>query len=122
MNIYIAHSTSINFTDELYLPLQKSILNKEHNLVFPHEKLDTPFSSKNYINNEADVVVAEVSAASMGMGIELGWANVYNTPVICIYKAGTQISQSLLMVADNFVEYTDNEDLVLGLTDVLNQM
>ena len=34
-----------------------------------------------------DLVVAEVSAPSLGVGYELGWATALNKPVLCLHQA-----------------------------------
>jgi hypothetical protein len=81
MDIYIGHSSSIDFKEQLYEPLRNSGLDDEHNIVLPHEDSDEPFNSKKLLKNKCDVFVAEVSEASTGLGIELGWADLYEVPV-----------------------------------------
>ena len=41
-----------------------------------------------------DIVVAEVTAPSLGVGYELGWATVLKKPVLCLYRviAGKSLS------------------------------
>jgi 2'-deoxynucleoside 5'-phosphate N-hydrolase len=36
--------------------------------------------------SECDLVVAEVSIPSLGVGYELGWAAAMNKPMLCLYK------------------------------------
>ncbi|MFC1645178.1 nucleoside 2-deoxyribosyltransferase [Patescibacteria group bacterium] len=120
MKIYISHSKKLNFKEELYQPLRESQLNSEHEFVLPHELYEeaTDFVTKDIIK-ECDVVVAEVSFAATGMGIELGFASAFERPIICIYKKGVHTSGSLKVITDNFIEYTDKEDLIQKLTEVL---
>jgi hypothetical protein len=57
-------------------------------------------------------VIAEVSFPATGQGIELGWADSFSVPVICLYKKGTKPSGSLKVITKTIVSYTDSTDLV----------
>ncbi len=72
MKIYIAHSRNFDFQNELYKPIRQSPLNNEHSFVLPHENSDEPFNSKEYLEDKADLLIAEVSDPATGLGIELG--------------------------------------------------
>ena len=122
MKIYVAHSKSFDFQEQLYKPIRQSSLNNKHIFVLPHEKSDEPFNSKKYLKNECDLLIAEVSGPAIGLGIELGWANVYGIPIVCIYKKGSKISGSLKVVSKNFVEYSNSKELISGIEKILNQM
>jgi 2'-deoxynucleoside 5'-phosphate N-hydrolase len=47
--------------------------------------------------SECDLVVAEVSIPSLGVGYELGWAAAMNKPVLCLYriKGGPPLSSMI---------------------------
>lgn len=111
MKIYVAHSSDIDFKNELYFPLRNSALNQSHQIILPHELSDAEFDSRTIIPT-CDVVVAEVSIHKIGVGIELGWADAAKIPIICIYKQGTKPSGSLKVVSHIFVEYLDSEDMI----------
>jgi hypothetical protein len=98
MKIYIGHSSSFNYQDNLYNPLRNSDLNEKHAIVLPHEDSEEPFNSKDYLKNRCDVFVAEVSEASTGLGIELGWADQYEIPILCIHRASSKPSSSISQV------------------------
>ena len=117
MKIYIGHSKNFDFKKELYQPLKQSGLASKHELVFPHET-DQVINSKDIIKN-CDLMIAEVSFPATGLGIELGWANCFERQIICIYKTGSKISSSLKVVTNTFIEYSDNEELVNKLSEVL---
>ena len=72
MKIYIAHSKDMNYLDDLYRPIKESSLYKEHRIILPHDKSKTSNHTRNYYK-KIDIVIAEVSEAATGMGIELGW-------------------------------------------------
>jgi hypothetical protein len=121
MDIYIGHSSSIDFKERLYRPLRNSSLDDEHNIVLPYEDSDEPFDSKEFLKNECDVFVAEVSEASTGLGIELGWADLYEVPVICIYREKDEISSSLSVLNAEMIEYEDREEMIKALTELIKE-
>ena len=111
MKIYVGHPSSIDYEKDLYQPLRKSSLLDDHELVMPHEDSTEPFNSKNFLRMECDLFIAEVSEASTGLGIEIGWANQFGVPVIGVWKKGSEISSSLEKVCDNLVMYREPGDL-----------
>lgn len=116
MKIYVTHSTGYDFRSELYVPL-KTLANDGYRFIFPHE--DDTFTNSKEIIRTADIVIAEVSYPSTGQGIELGWADDSNTPVVCISKVGMKISGSLQTICNRFSEYNSPEDLPSKVKAVL---
>lgn len=114
MNIYVAHSTSFDFKRELYAPLRSL---DDYDFIFPHE--NATFTDSKSILRSCDLVLAEVSYPSTGLGIELGWADILDTPIICIYKTGASVSSSLATVSDVRIEYSSTEDMLQKLNDYL---
>lgn len=119
MKIYVGHSSSIDFREELYEPLKSSDLFEEHELVFPHEDSGELFDSKNFLKDEADLMVAEVSEASTGLGIELGWADRFEVPIICICRESADPSGALKAVTDDLNFYADSQELIKILRERL---
>jgi len=115
MKIYVTHSSSFDYQNELYLPLRKSELNKQHEIILPHEHTTKQFNSKEFIKN-CGLIIAEVSYSSTGQGIELGWANIYEVPIICVYKKGITISKSLKVIANTFCEYSNSDEMIQKIT------
>lgn len=113
MKIYVAHSKKHDYQNELYRPLIHSLLGEKHEMVLPHLFSDEPFPSKEYIST-CDLIIAEVSYPSIGMGIELGWANMLNIPILCIYRS-ENTSSSLKVITNNFIKYENERDLVIQL-------
>jgi len=118
MKIYVTHSSGFDYQNELYQPLRKSELNKLHEITLPHEHTTDQFNSKDYMK-ECNLILAEVSYPSTGQGIELGWANLYKVPIVCLYKEGTKPSGSLKVISNSFIEYENNQDMIQKLTDYL---
>jgi len=110
MKIFVAHSSNFDFRKELYNPLRSSSLNKKHQILLPQER-GKEVITKDIIKN-SDLLLAEVSYPSTGQGIELGWANVFSIPIICIFKEGSKYSSSLDLIVDKFISYKDAKDMI----------
>ena len=111
MKVYFCHARDFDYQNDLYKPIRESELNTQYDIIFPHEDGAPAFKSKEVIK-ECGVVLAEVSFPATGLGIELGWADMYGVPIICFYKRGSKVSGSLQYLTDDIVEYSDARDLV----------
>jgi hypothetical protein len=117
MKIYVGHSSDLDYREELYDPLRESDLDEEHEIILPHEDSDEPFDSKEILRYECDLFVAEVSKPSTGLGIELGWADLYDVSIVCIYCEGSEVSSSLAAVTGDIKSYENSEELVSIIED-----
>lgn len=117
MKIFVSHSKSFDFKNELYKPIRSSALNTEHTFFFPHEE------SKNIKTKEeiesSDLLIAEASFPATGSGIEIGWGNAAGVPLLVISKTSHKISGSLKYLTDDFIEYSSFEDLIKKLEHFL---
>lgn len=111
MKIYIGHSTSFDYKEKLYQPVKNSKLAEKHEIIFPHES-EGLFDSKKFFEEECDLIVAEVSQASTGLGIELGWADEKGISILCVHRKGSDPSSALEAVTEDVVEYETEENLV----------
>lgn len=119
MKIYVSHSTKFDYNRELYQPLRASELNKKHEIVLPHEG-GKNINSKEVIKN-SDLVLAEVSLPAMGQGIELGWADAFDRPIICLYQSDKEFSPYLKYLTEKFISYRDSLDLIQQLEKLLTE-
>lgn len=117
MKIYIAHSSDFNFRTKLYEPLRRSVLNEQYEILLPQEH-GREAITKDMIR-ECGAVVADVSLPSTGSGIEMGWANSFGIPVICIHEKGSTPSSAAKYVSDTFIEYEGTDELVKFLGEAL---
>lgn len=108
--IYISHSHSMNYEDEIYKPLLDSKISSIYNLIFPHSVLYDNVDTKEILI-KSDYLIAEVSYPGTGIGLEIGRAECNNIPVICIIKKGFKCSSS---IKRNFevIEYSCIEDMI----------
>ena len=113
MKLYLAHSSGYDYETLLYRPL-KAALAGEYELFLPHEPNANGVNSKDIIPT-CDVILAEVSLPSTGQGIELGWADTHNVPIVCFYKAGSNPSSSLRFISVSAVEYHTPEEMITEL-------
>lgn len=119
MKIYISHSTGFDYKKNLYTPLKKFI--PASRLILPHEKSHKPTFTKDIIaKKECSFILAEVSYPSTGQGIELGWASLVDTPIICIYKEKSKISSSLELITSRFIPYKKISDLEDELEQIMS--
>ena len=59
MKIYFCHSQDFDYKNDLYKPVRERALNKQHEIIFPHENESSTINTKDVIKN-CDVVFAEV--------------------------------------------------------------
>jgi len=63
MKIYLTHSISFDFKNELYLPVRNSYLNNFHEITLPHEYDSGQFNSKEFIEYiDSQDIIAKLSA------------------------------------------------------------
>lgn len=116
--IYFGHSKSFDFENELYKPIRDSELNNKYKIIFPHENGNKFYNSKElFQSGKCDLFIAEVSFPTNSLGIEMGWANLLDIPIICVYKKSSKVSSSLQAVTDDFIEYEDKNDLINKLEE-----
>ncbi len=121
MKIYVSHCKSYDFFHELYVPLRNAVFNSLHEIILPLEDSLEQFNSKEVIST-CDLVLAEVSYPAIGVGMELGWANIYEIPVICLYKEGKPLAGSLSVITKNFLEYKNAIDMVSKIDKELQKI
>ena len=111
MKIYISYSGNYDYEKELYLPIKQSGLYRNHKIFLPHESHNIDSNLKDILG-DIDLVVAEVSHASTGQGIELGRAYAAGVPIVCFYKSGSKPSSSLRFITDKMHIYSTTESLL----------
>ena len=119
MKIYVGHSTNFDYKNELYKPILESNLVNKYEFVFPH--LNKNFNSKEIIE-QSDLFIAEVSFPTLGLGIEIGRAEMNNKNILCIYKEGTKISSSLKYVNVDILSYENEIDLVNKISNYIENI
>ena len=104
MRIYVAHPTGMDYENEIYRPLRENEILRRHELVLPHEKAQEIANAREDYRG-FDLVIAECSQPSMGVGIELGWFYDDRVPIVALVKRGFVASEALKIVATEILEY-----------------
>lgn len=141
MNIYFSCSITGGRQDQvIYARIVDFLVNKGHIVLTAHlsdpdvlsEELlilpaDVYKRDKAWVRN-CDILVAEVSTPSHGVGYEIALAEKYKKPIFCCTRKGKKISK---MITGNpykrmvFYSYTSTDDLLFALqkfveNDILN--
>ena len=93
MKIYVGHSTKYDYKNEIYKPLLDSILSKKVEFILPHNT-DKTFNSKEVIEN-SNLFIAEISEPSLGLGIEIGRAEMKGKKILCMCNDKDKVPSSL---------------------------
>lgn len=120
MKILVTHSSNFDFHNKLYEPLRESLFNNKYEILLPQERQREKLTKD--IIKECAVIIAECSLPSTGQGIELGWADAFNIPIICIHEKGSKFSHSLRYVSDIFIEYANEAEMIKLLQERLEQI
>lgn len=75
--------------------------------------------------SECDLLIAEISNPSLGVGFEIAVATQLNKPVLCIYESGLDVSSLILGNTSNkflAMTYTNLDDLKLSLQQYFNEV
>ena len=120
MKIIVTHASSFDFEKELYVPLKKAVEGTGHEFIFPHVWHEQKKSTKEFLK-DASLVIGEVSHPSTGQGIELGWADTLNIPILFLRRQGAKSSSALKYLRGEYIDYTDSNDLVNKLKGYLEK-
>lgn len=117
MRIYVSHSRSFDYENELYAPIRTHFSGSAHEFILPHESgSDKDLKS---VIPTCDLVLAEVSFPATGVGIELGHAEAAGIRVVCIHRIGTTHSSSIRRITDDIREYGSETDLLRIINSAL---
>lgn len=109
MKIYCAHSLNFDYKKDYYDVLRNELGNV-HTLFFPHQT-EGMSNSKDIIRS-SDLIIAEISYPSIGLGIELGWAESFSVPILALYRVDSNPSRSISFITKNILEYQEPQDLI----------
>ncbi len=103
---------------------------KENPIIENEKKYSTNEARHVYIRDtkwieECDLLVAEVSVPSLGVGYEISYAERLNKKIICLYDINSSKSLSYMIEGNNknkIIKYSNNEDLIKKLTELLKEV
>lgn len=91
---------------------------KRVNILLPRDEQGEHTNTKAIIE-AADLVIAEVSIASTGSGIELGWANAAGKEIVIFHQGAEVASPSLQFITQKMHSYITEDDIILVLKQLL---
>ena len=73
--------------------------------------------------NECDVVLADITVPSLGVGYELAYAESKHKPIICVYEKNKVIS-AMITGNEYFIQipYTSMEELIKEIHKVMKEL
>ena len=102
--------------------LDKHVANPNVNTLEMNKSFEEIYNRDINWIKECDIVVAEVSTPSLGVGYEIAYAEKLGKRIICLYDESINISA---MIGGNnnleIIKYRNSEDLVNKLNDTLNK-
>ncbi len=85
--------------------------NSHIDVQFPHEAQEEVQLTKDAIAS-CNLVLVEVSIPSTGSGIELGWANAADKPIIAFHQGGSEPSPAIKFVTKEIHIYITEEHIL----------
>jgi 2'-deoxynucleoside 5'-phosphate N-hydrolase len=71
----------------------------------------------------SDIVVAETSVPSHGVGMELMLGNLNRKKIVCLFRKGSPISRMIMGIPGAFlIEYNQDQHFVERLTETLTEL
>ena len=119
MKVIITHSSDLDFETILYRPLMSADFWTDHEILLP-QRTGLRAQITREMVRDADLLLCEVSLPSTGQGIEIGWATLFETPIICFHHADAKPSDALQFVCDTFFQYTDEGDMLSNIKDIIS--
>ncbi len=92
--------------------------NKQVEIVLPRDEQGEHNNTKAVIEG-CDLVIAEVSIASTGSGIELGWASAAGKDIVIFHQGAEVASPALQFVTQKMHSYITEDDIMLVLKQLL---
>ena len=119
--IYLAHSSKFDFKNELYKPIKDSNLGEKYDFIYLLDNPDFLPNTKNLIKSYS-LVIAEISYPSTGAGIEIGWTDAFNIPIIFIHNELYNPPQYLKTMSPHILKYNNSNEIPLLLEPVLKEL
>lgn len=113
MILYVSHPKTVDYKDELYAPLRQSRLDNIYDIILPNEFSAADYNIRELFEaRQVTAILAEVSEPSTMQGVELGWASLYNIPIILLHKNTVEIPESLAAISSSVIAYEYLDDVI----------
>jgi nucleoside 2-deoxyribosyltransferase len=133
MKVYFACSVRGGGDTSLYLSIIDAIKQAGGDVlseVFVHDAINyagSPLPVKEIYDRDiamikqADVMIAEVTNPSLGVGYELAYAEKLELPILCLFKKHSDKNLSAMVAGNsyNVLKYTDPHEIVDSVRDFM---
>jgi|SRR3989338_3326022 len=124
MKIFIAAPYTLNFDGISLNRLRELVKKLGHEAVVPHDfATDDPTKIKDEIQFDldllagSDAILAETTAPSHGVGMEIMYARQLGKKVVLVHKNGNRLSHMVVFHADDIIHYNNIDELEEKLSD-----
>lgn len=109
---FISHPSTVSDNAPTFFSAlhQYAASSRRVNLNWPPELAESAEGRFNELQ-AADMVIAEVSIASTGTGIDLGWAHALKKPIIAFHQGTSPVSPSVPPIAQAIHIYLTEADI-----------
>lgn len=83
LTVYFIHSDKIDYNNLIYLPVLRSNILSEYNLLFSHSLENNEMYYKDLMD-KADLYVVEMTSPTMGFNMELKQAIISKKPILAL--------------------------------------
>ena len=115
MLIQFWHAKEGDYVNELYIPIKENNSLQSHTIILPHDG-DVSVNSRQTLQ-DVDIFFAEVSYPATGLWIELWFAALYGTTIVCFSRKWVKIAWSLRYICKDFFEYEDADTMIHHLEE-----
>lgn len=126
--IFLAAPFTFNFESGFLDDVEELLINLGHSVTVPHdfarddvtdEELREKVKNDLYMVESSDILLAEVTNPSHGVGMEILHANKLGKRIILLTRSGTKISSMVRVHGHEIIEYSNFEDLKQKLGNCL---
>ena len=107
--IYFIHSRKINYNDSIYLPVLRSKILHNHELMLPESETLKNEYYKDLIN-KADLIVCDLTSPDMGLNMELKQAIISRKPMLAVANKNVGFDEKYQKLLKNVYGYSTEEE------------
>ncbi|MBI4163505.1 MAG: hypothetical protein HY512_01465 [Candidatus Aenigmarchaeota archaeon] len=116
--VFVAAPFTENFENDFLLKIESVLKQLNFDPIVPHKfVVDDGDGVKESVARDfdlldkSDILLAEVSKPSHGVGMEIMYAHQKGKKIIFVKKKGTRVSSMAIMHAHEIIEYENQDDL-----------
>lgn len=106
--VYLAHSSKFDFKNKLYEPIKRSKIGNLYDFIYLMDNPGNLPNTKEMIQT-CQAVIGEISYPSIGAGIEIGWADAFDIPLILIHNHSYNPPEYYKTFSSYLLKYDDPE-------------